>query len=145
MIAIKTFCLFSLTQNTRFTSSAIFEVIEFLAILTIVGAAGAEFVLLGASIGSQLKTSCKRATKRKRAGQKQQKSKTRLKKVEDREVLDGSQQVLRQQSSLFKHQAERRRIDFENRAVDRRAKKLEKSDKNEREKNLNRKESQTGQ
>ena len=63
VIAIFTITLFSFTENSNFSSSFIFEIVELFAIISIIGAAAAEFILLASTMTLQL-TSCCRKRKR---------------------------------------------------------------------------------
>ena len=60
MVVLLTITLFSFTEKSGFSSSVYYQVIEILAVVSMIGAAGSEFIILCSSIIGSLTTLCLR-------------------------------------------------------------------------------------
>ena len=88
LIFISTITLFSFTEKSKFASSMVYKWIEYVTIASIMGACGAEFLMIMTELVGQLfmllKNLCKRSVEKKKRGQIEQRAKGQK---EDQEVF----------------------------------------------------------
>ena len=63
MMALITITLFSFTENTEFSSSTLYSLIEMVTILSIIGAAGADFLVVLVDLFEEMKGWCRKSKK----------------------------------------------------------------------------------
>ena len=63
MMALITITLFSFTENTEFSSSTLYSLIEMVTILSIIGAAGADFLVVLVDLYEEIKSWCRKSKK----------------------------------------------------------------------------------